>query len=667
MIVKIFPATLDGLSSAVLWKHLHPRSNIVLGGYPDDILNEFPQFKRFVLDPKKEKIETQKCQTSKLLKIMRKRKRFILPDEDVELFTFAIYSKTNGLLSFQTDEDDILALDLCLKAGIKIGNVVSKFSTKTDFRAADIMTKPVTTAKIGSNLKEIKKIIDNSGLTGLPVVDDDRHALGMITKKDIDRAMKSNVDDLSIVMSIPVITVKPEETIQKTGELMAVHDVGRIVVVDNDGRVMGIITRRDLVRAISRSTNEYRMIWNIRDQMNKTISPELFSTLKEIGEFAFSKGLKIYAVGGFVRDILMGNKSLDIDLVVEGDGIEFALEFATLKNVRCITHPEFGTSKIEFDGISMDIATARTEYYESPGALPKVEKSNLRRDLYRRDFTINAMAIDLTPQNFGTMIDFFDGMKDLKNGEIRVLHNLSFIEDPTRILRVLRYMCRFNYKLAQNTETLLENAIKKAYLLSVSASRIRTEFEKSIENEKAYEIFTTYQKYGIFSTLYCESNVDFKRFFNFSKTYEFEKINVLYAFFIIILQKCPIKRALEILKAYGVPSKIINVIGIVQDSQFISSVETPLSDFDLYEALKPLPLEALLALSCDGKIEKNIFRYVDELSKIKLEKINGAILKEKYGMKGMQIRNTLDGVLRMKMNLNIDEEAALKKITGDLN
>lgn len=665
--IKIFPATLDGLSSAILWKYLHPRSNIVISGYPDDILNEFPQFKRFASDAKKEKIETEKCETSKLLKAFRKRKRFMLPKEDVELFAFTVYSKTKGLLSPQTDEDDILALDLCFKAGINIGDVVSKFSVKSDLRVTDIMTKPVTTVKIGSNMKEIKKIIDNSGLTGLPVVDDDQHALGMITKKDIDRALKSNVDDLSVVMNIPVISVKPNETIQKAVELMAIHDVGRIVVIDDDEMVIGIITRRDLVRAISRSSDEHKMMQNILDQMSKMISSELFSTLKEIGEFSFSKGLKIYAVGGFVRDILMGNKNIDIDLVVEGDGIEIAMEFAKSKNAKCITHPEFGTSKIEFDGISMDIAMARTEYYENPGALPKVERSNLRRDLYRRDFTINAMAIDLTPRNFGTVIDFFGGMEDLKNREIRVLHNLSFIEDPTRILRALRYMGRFNCKLAPNTEILLSNAIKKGYLLSVSASRIRAEFERAIENEKASEIFEVYQKYGIFSTLYCEASIDFKQFFNLSKTHEFKKVNDLYALFVVILKKCPIKKAIEILKAYGVPSKITDVIDIVQDSQFISSVENPSSDFDLYKALKSLPSEALLALSCDDRIEKNILRYVDKLSKINLEKINGALLKEKYGMKGMKIRNTLDDVLKMKMNLKMDEEEALKKAMGELN
>ncbi|MCL4407840.1 MAG: hypothetical protein M1521_04310, partial [Thermotogae bacterium] len=426
-------------------------------------------------------------------------------------------------------------------------------------------------------------------------------------------------------------------------------------------------TRRDLVRAIVSTTMEYHIVWNMIDKMKKTLSSKLFSMLKEIGEFAFSRGEKIYAVGGFVRDLIMGTESLDIDTVVEGDGIEMAKTFASFRNVRCLTYPEFGTATIKLNGISIDFATARTEYYEVPGALPKVERSNLRRDLYRRDFTINAMAIDLTPDNFGMMIDFFGGMEDIRNKKIRVLHSLSFVEDPTRILRALRYAARFDYGLSSNTESLLLNAIKNGYLFSVTPSRIRSEFERSIEDERASKIFEFYQQYGILKVLYCESNINFSKFFTMAKMDEFVKLNKLYAIFLLILKNCQFKRSVKIIKIYGMPSKFVNTLSLIQTDEFISSVANPKSNFDLYILMKSLPIEATFALAYDERTEKSAFKYLDELSKITLKKINGALLKEKYSMDGMDIKHTLEKIIEMKMNFGMDEEEAIKKIIGDTN
>lgn len=665
MNLKKFPATLDGLGSAVAWKYLYPSSKILLVGKPEDIIMKFNQIQNFEINAEKEWPESQKCETSKLLRKIQR--RHIIPTiEDMKLFAFVIYSKTKSLLDPKTDEEDLLALAFCLKFGINLGLVVTEFSAKINLLASDIMTSPVTTVKVGISVLDVKKVIDKTGLTGLPVVDEENHAIGMITKKDLDRAIKSGIDDLSLVMSIPVVMVKGNDHIEKIGELMAIHDVGRIVVIDDDQKVIGIITRRDLVRAIVSTTMEYHLVWNMIDKMKKTLSPELFSVLKGIGELALSRGEKAYAVGGFVRDLVMGNESLDIDIVVEGDGIEMAKDFSKFSNVRCLTYPEFGTATIKLNGISIDFATARTEYYEAPGALPKVERSNLRRDLYRRDFTINAMAIDLT-DNFGTMIDFFDGMEDIRNKNIRVLHSLSFIEDPTRILRALRYAARFDYKLSSNTESLLLNAIKNGYLFSVTPSRIRAEFERSIEDERASKIFEFYQQYGILKVLYCESNINFSKFFAMAKMDEFVKSNKLYAIFLLILKNCQFKRSVEIIKLYGMPSKFVNALSSIQNDEFISSIENPKSNFDLYILMKSLPIEAVLVLAYDERTEKSTFRYIEKLSKIALTKVNGALLKERYKMDGMSIKKTLEKIIELKMNFGMEEEEALKRIAGEAN
>ncbi len=664
--VKKFPATLDGLGSAVAWTYLHPSSKILLIGKPDDTLRKFVQIENFEMNFEEEGSESSRCETSLLLRKIQ-RKRIIPSIEDMKLFAFVIYSKTKALLTSTTNAEDILALAFCFKFGINLGSIMAEFSGKTHLLASEIMTSPVTTVKIGISVSDIKKVIDKTSLTGLPVVDEENHALGMITKKDLDRAIKSGIDDLSLVMSIPVVTVKSNDEVQKIIELMAIHDVGRIVVVDEGQKVIGIITRRDLVRAIASTTMEYRQIWSMVDKMKKTLSPKIFSVLEEIGKLAFSRGERLYVVGGFVRDLVMNDESLDIDIVVEGDGIEVAKIFADFRNVRCFTYPEFGTATVKLNGVSIDFATARTEYYETPGALPKVERSNLRRDLYRRDFTINAMAIDLTPGNFGTMIDFFGGMEDILNKKIRVLHSLSFVEDPTRILRALRYASRFGYKLSSNTEVLLLNAVKSGYLFSVTPSRIRSELERSVEDEKAFEILESYQRYGILSLLYCESNIDFSKFFTLAKMNEFAKSNKLYAILLLILKNCQLKRAIEIIKLYGMPLKFINSLLLIKNDEFVSSVANPKSNFDLYTLMKPLSIETILTLAYDEKTKRSVFKYLDELSKITLEKVNGALLKEKYKMDGMRIKRTLEKIMEMKINFGMEEEEALKKIIGDAN
>ncbi len=664
--MKRFPATLDGLASAVAWKRLNGEKEIFLSGKVDEVFRYFPQYKDFqIIENLKGESNPTFCVTSNLV-LEIENKGLDVSAEDLELFVSAIYFKTNGLMDPSSRPEDAKALAFCMGKGIKIADALSKIK-RLGLYAIDLMTKPVKTVKLTEKAVNVKNIMDRSGLTGLPVVGDNGQIAGMVTKKDIDRAIKSGIEDLSMIMSIPAIAVKSDEPIDRIWALMAIHDIGRIVVIDGNNFPIGIITRRDLMRAIADSTKVYEVTSNILKTMEKIIPQKLLGILKELGEFAISKTQRIYAVGGFVRDLLMGKNSLDVDIVVEGNGIELAQEFAKAKDVRCIIYPDFGTAKIHVNGISIDIATARTEYYETPGSLPKVESSNLRKDLYRRDFTINAMAIDLTPEKFGTLIDFFGGRNDIKNKEIRILHNLSFVEDPTRILRAIRYKARFGYRLSHQTEILLLSALKQGYLFSVSSKRIRTELERSIEDEKVKEIFNEFQKYGVIETLYCDAKIDFERFFNLSKTIDGKKINVLYAIFLVIFRNCPQKKASDIMKAYGMPKKVFDILLKIQDDTFLKQVRDPENLSGLYRTLSKLSSEALVVLAYDQAYESNVLKYVKVLSQIRLEKVNGLILKKKYGLKGLEIKKVLDRVLDMKIDSGSDELEALNKIMGDNN
>jgi tRNA nucleotidyltransferase (CCA-adding enzyme) len=216
--------------------------------------------------------------------------------------------------------------------------------------------------------------------------------------------------------------------------------------------------------------------------MGAALPPQLYALLQEAGRTAHELDYPIYAVGGFVRDLLLGIPNLDLDLVVEGNAIRLARELARRKGGRVRGHERFGTAKWilpaeEVNGPppvpSLDFVTARIEFYEHPTALPTVEQSSIKQDLHRRDFTINTLAIRLDPDHWGELLDFYGGERDLEEGLIRVLHSLSFVEDPTRILRAVRFEQRLGFRIESRTEELIGNALD--LLGRVSGERIRHE------------------------------------------------------------------------------------------------------------------------------------------------------------------------------------------------
>ena len=193
----------------------------------------------------------------------------------------------------------------------------------------------------------------------------------------------------------------------------------------------------------------------------------------------------MYAVGGFVRDLLLGAANFDIDVTVEGDGILFAEIFAAAYGCRVKSHEKFGTAAIVFpDGTKIDVASTRLEYYDSPGVLPTVERSSLKMDLYRRDFTINTLAIALAGAEFGRLIDFFGARRDLQAKSIRVLHNLSFVEDPTRVFRGIRFEQRLGFRMAAHTENLIKNSIKMNFLEKLGGKRLFAELVHIFEERE---------------------------------------------------------------------------------------------------------------------------------------------------------------------------------------
>jgi len=205
----------------------------------------------------------------------------------------------------------------------------------------------------------------------------------------------------------------------------------------------------------------------------------------------------VYLVGGAVRDVLMGEPNFDVDIAVEGDGIALGEALAEALGGRVVPHDRFGTAIVVYAGGRVDVATARTEFYDSPGALPTVEQASIRQDLYRRDFTINAMAASLKGDDFGRLVDHFGGLRDLRNGLVRVLHNLSFIDDPTRIFRAIRYENRYGLAMDAHTLALARACVEMNLVGELSSARLRDELQALLSEERVADSVRRLAELGI--------------------------------------------------------------------------------------------------------------------------------------------------------------------------
>lgn len=362
---------------------------------------------------------------------------------------------------------------------------------KPSVTARDIMSFPVKTVSSNMEIKEVAKVLLRYGHTGLPVVTDGQ-LVGIISRRDVEKANHHGLGHAPVkgYMSKKVLTIAPNATLEEIQNMLIENNVGRLPVL-GDGKLVGIVSRTDVLNYMHGENIKGELfdtmlsvpvekdVTGLIEQLLKTETRQL---LGKIGKKADSYNYQVFLIGGIVRDLLIGQPSEDIDLVVEGDGIYFAEQLGKAFGGKVVIHEKFGTATwVIPNGLKIDVTTARKEYYDYPAAMPKVERSNLKEDLFRRDFTINAMAIQLNGAKAGYLIDHFHGCQDLAKQVIRILYNLSFVEDPTRILRAVRFEHRLGFRMESQTEELALNSAD--LITSVSELRLGTEF-KLLFNEK---------------------------------------------------------------------------------------------------------------------------------------------------------------------------------------
>lgn len=359
-------------------------------------------------------------------------------------------------------------------------------------RARDIMSHPVHFVDSHTAISEALLFCQRYGHSGVCVKEGEMLA-GIVSRKDLDKAIAHKLQKAPVkaIMSRDVKTVPEDAPLYEMRRLMATSTVGRIPVVPAGalgkketaaGDVVGIVTRTDVLRTLHGAGPEEGVAeaglkaLELGDKLNAmTELGPLFEAVQRL-----SAGYRgVYLVGGFVRDLILGELNYDVDIAVEGDGIEFAERLAAALSGRMRAHRKFHTAVVILDKLKprlrVDVATTRTEFYDYPAALPTVEHASIKRDLYRRDFTMNAMAVSLAAPDFGRLLDFFGGLDDIANRVIRVLHNLSFIEDPTRIFRAIRYENRLGFRMNSHTLGLARGCVEMNLVGDLSSARLRDE------------------------------------------------------------------------------------------------------------------------------------------------------------------------------------------------
>ncbi|WP_414527156.1 CBS domain-containing protein [Nodularia chucula] len=388
--------------------------------------------------------------------------------------------------------------------------------------ARDLMSSPVRTIRPDTTISQAQSILLRYGHSGLSVVDTQGKLVGIISRRDIDIALHHGFSHAPVkgYMTTKVKTITPDTILPQIESLMVTHDIGRLPVLAN-GQLVGIVTRTDVLRELHQADTEDKFKIenpkfkiNFNTELQNRLTPQLWQLLTVASQAAEKRGWHLYLVGGAVRDLLLAKSAAqtlmitDIDLVVDGfhqaadvgAGVELAKALQKIyPGARLEIHGAFQTAALlwhkdpELDSLWIDIATARTEFYPYPAANPEVEASSIRQDLYRRDFSINALALRLTSPRPGELLDFFGGLLDLETKQIRVLHPNSFIEDPTRIYRGVRFAVRFGFELESQTQEFIQYAINSGVYDRTAQTNTKTPaLQTRLKAELKYILQTPY-------------------------------------------------------------------------------------------------------------------------------------------------------------------------------
>jgi len=556
--------------------------------------------------------------------------------------------------------------------------------------AQEIMSFPLISVSPDSTISEAHEILARYNINVLLVMDGER-LVGLISRQVVEKSIFLGLKDLAVseYTNPEFVTISPEANLSEIQDRI-VDQRQRILPVAEDGRILGVVTRTDLLNILMSQpanadsldkpsrTRDFVHKKSVKSLMSERLPKEILELLANIGRVGDQMKFNVYAVGGFIRDLLLRRENLDIDIVVEGDGIAFARRFAEQFPARVRPHEKFNTAVLVLaDGFKLDVATARLEYYESPAAIPIIELSSLKLDLYRRDFTVNTLAVKLNQDQFGVLIDYFGAQRDLKEKTIRVLHSLSLVEDPTRALRAIRFEQRFGFKVGRLTANLIENAVRINAFSRVQPARLAAELIHILEEDNPAGALRRMNDFLLWPAVYPglaydEASDNLVHQIHvvlswYGLLYLPKRFTPWVVYFLAVVDRLKDRELNELLDRLGLLEKyrllILEARSWARRILRVLKRVPQMRRSSLYHLLTQSPQEGLFFAMAKGE-EANIrpafSLYFTELIKIK-PRLNGHSLQAMGYRPGPQFKKMLDGLRDARLNgqvKTLDDERA---------
>ena len=563
--------------------------------------------------------------------------------------------------------------------------------------AADIMVSPARTVNADDSMEIVDRKIARSGLNAVPVVKDEK-VVGILTRQVVEKAMFHGLaaETAAEYMNSDFEIVAPMDDIERVQEI-AIGKNQRLVPVVDGENLAGVITRTGLLRFLYdvrdvkqpgaeediSPENAPARPKNVSSLMRERLPSQVLELLKRAGACAERLGMRAYVVGGFARDLVMRGVNLDVDIVVEGEGVRFAEVFGMEEGARVRPHHKFGTAVLVFpDNSKVDVASARVEYYMAPGALPTVEYSSLKQDMYRRDFTINTLAIRLNPDGFGELIDFFGARRDIKEKGIRVLHSLSFVEDPTRIPRAVRFEHRFGFTISRHTLNLIRNAARLDLIGKLPKHRLFNELKLILKETDPVPVIARLAELEIGKSIHPLLTFNKQHLKLLDETQEIlvwftllfldEKVEKWAVLFLALLSPLPPEEAGKLARDFGARSQVLAWVRICMNEgdEIIRRLMTSaaISRKAIYDTLSVIPNEVILFLMAYARhpeIKRHVSLYFTQLKNIR-PSVNGDDLASMGYAPGPRFKEILNAILENKLSGGLkskDEEIAFVRET----
>ncbi len=569
--------------------------------------------------------------------------------------------------------------------------------------ARDCMVRQAGRIKPDVRIKDAIKKLEASKAGALLVMKRGK-LLGILTRENVKKAFAHRLEHSRVkgYMLTRLYPVRENTPFHELRRIIYEKGVGYLPVMRRR-KIAGLITRTALLRTLFDrtfkkesaektkkslpKTGHVRV--NVLARMRRMLPGEVLSIIRRVAGLAGEHQLKAYIVGGFVRDLLLGVRNLDVDLVVEGDAIEFAKYAAKRLDAAVVAHRKFGTAAliarkpVKGARFKIDIATARSETYRHPAALPSVSFSSVKDDLYRRDFTVNAMAVSMDSKNFGELIDFFGGRRDLKRRKIRALHDKSFIDDPTRIFRAVRFEQRYDFTIDGRTVSLIRNAVRREMFNAVSGERLREEIELLLKEKDPLKAIKRMR--GLHELRFIHPKIRFDKaseeacgnikalYGQFQEYFSRKRgIDLWLVYFMVLIDGLNMKETLDVCARFAM--KRSDRMRLTACKQFGSRVsrllrdKRPVRPSEVYRLLEPLPYETLLffmAKSGRRLIKRRVTDFLTKYNGIRIG-IRGEDLKALGMTPGPEFTQILEKTLSAKLDGKLKNKREELRFAGKL-